>query len=133
MCIRDRHGIDIPWVFNRKEAKDHGEGGNLVGAPLTGKVLIIDDVITAGTAIRESLELIKHSDAEIAGVCVSVDRQERGTGARSAIQELEADHGVTVITIASLAIIVEYLANDPTMTTTVKSISEYQEKYGIVV
>lgn len=132
IALQNKHGIDKPWVFNRKEAKDHGEGGSLVGASMQGRVLVIDDVITAGTAIRESLVLIDQSNAELAGVCVSIDRQERGNGDQSAIQELEAQHNVTVLTIATLATIMDYLKNDPSMTNTLEEISQYRKEFGII-
>jgi len=130
IALHEKHGIDKPWVFNRKEAKAHGEGGSLVGAQLTGRVLIIDDVITAGTAIRESIELINASSASLAAVCVSIDRQEKGGGERSAIQEIEQDHDVTVITIARLSTIVEFLSEQPGYADTVAAIEQYRTQYG---
>ena len=101
-ALADHHGLDLPFCFNRKEAKDHGEGGNIVGAPLAGRVLIIDDVMTAGTAIRESVALIQAAGAVPAGVVIALDRQERGQGALSAVQEVEAT-GLPVVSILSLA------------------------------
>lgn len=101
-ALADHHGLDLPFCFNRKEAKDHGEGGNIVGAPLAGRVLIIDDVMTAGTAIRESVALIQAAGATPAGVVIALDRQERGQGALSAVQEVEAT-GLPVVSILSLA------------------------------
>lgn len=131
IALYEKHGIDKPWVFNRKEAKAHGEGGSLVGAELTGRVLIIDDVITAGTAIRESIEIINTSSASLAAVCVSIDRQEKGLGERSAIQEIEQDNGVTVITIASLSTIVEFLSEQSDYSDTVATLEQYRTQYGI--
>lgn len=133
IALSEHHGIDKPWVFNRKEAKSHGEGGTLVGAELSGRVLVIDDVITAGTAIRESLELIKSSNASLAAVCVSIDRQEKGQHEQSAIQEIEKDHGVRVVTIAQLSTLVEFLAADDKHAATVASIEAYRTQYGVVV
>ncbi len=107
--LADDFDVDTPWCFNRKEAKDHGEGGTLVGSPLTGRVLIIDDVITAGTAIREVMTIIQQAKAGAAGVIVALDRQEKGKGELSAIQEVERDFGIPVISIVKLAQIVTYL------------------------
>lgn len=132
IALSEQHGIDKPWVFNRKEAKSHGEGGTLVGAELNGRVLVIDDVITAGTAIRESLELIKSSNATLAAVCVSIDRQEKGQHEKSAIQEIESDHGIQVITIAQLSTLIEFLGEDSSHAQTVASIERYREQYGVV-
>ncbi len=111
-ALAEYHGRDLPFVYNRKEAKDHGEGGVLVGAPLQGRVLIIDDVITAGTAIREAIGMIEAAKAEVVGVAIGLDRQERGQGELSAIQELEAEHGLQVISIAGLENIVQYLQGE---------------------
>jgi len=130
IALYEKHGIDKPWVFNRKEAKAHGEGGSLVGAQLTGRVLIIDDVITAGTAIRESIELIEQSTASLAAVCVSIDRQEKGLGELSAIQEIEQNNDVTVITIAQLSTIVEFLSEQENYKDTVAAIEQYRAQYG---
>uniref|UniRef100_UPI003D2D6D37 orotate phosphoribosyltransferase n=1 Tax=Methylophaga lonarensis TaxID=999151 RepID=UPI003D2D6D37 len=109
VALADHHQRDVPYVFNRKEAKDHGEGGQLVGAPLNGKVLIIDDVISAGTSVRESVEIIRAAGAEPAGVVIALDRQERGKGQMSAIQEVEQQHGIPVISIISLNDLLSYL------------------------
>ncbi|OQX48108.1 MAG: orotate phosphoribosyltransferase, partial [Candidatus Sedimenticola endophacoides] len=111
-ALFDHHGIDLPYAFNRKEAKDHGEGGNIVGHPLEGRVLIIDDVITAGTAIRESMEVIQAQGATPAGVVIALDRQERGKGERSAIQEVETDYGMPVTAIVRLRELVDFLETD---------------------
>jgi orotate phosphoribosyltransferase len=103
-ALHDRHGRDVPWAFNRKEAKDHGEGGTIVGRKLAGRVLIVDDVITAGTAIRESIDIIRAAGAEPAGVLLALDRQERGReSARSAVQEVRDQFGIPVVSILTLA------------------------------
>jgi orotate phosphoribosyltransferase len=128
--LADDFHIDKPWCFNRKEAKDHGEGGSLVGAPLTGNVLIIDDVITAGTAIREVMSVIKHAQAQAAGVIVALDRQERGQGALSAIQEVERDFSIPVLSIVKLEHIVEYL-QEQGETEQIKQIEQYRADFGI--
>ncbi len=109
VALADHHDIDTPYCFNRKEAKDHGEGGNLVGSALEGRIMLVDDVITAGTAIRESMEIIKANGADLAGVLVAIDRQEKGKGELSAIQEVERDFGCAVISIVSLGDLVTYL------------------------
>lgn len=132
IALHDHYDLDKPWTFNRKEAKDHGEGGNLVGSELQGRLLIIDDVITAGTAIRESMDLIADSPATLAAVCVSMDRQEKGTGDRSAIQELEQDNGVQVVTIAQLATLVEYLKTLPDSLEMLEKVEGYRKLYGVV-
>lgn len=128
--LADDFHIDKPWCFNRKEAKDHGEGGSLVGAPLTGKVLIIDDVITAGTAIREVMSVINHAQAQAAGVIVALDRQERGQGALSAIQEVERDFSIPVLSIVKLEHIIEYL-QEQGETEQIKQIEQYRADFGI--
>jgi orotate phosphoribosyltransferase len=131
IALADQHGRDLPYCFNRKEAKAHGEGGNLVGAPLRGRVLIIDDVITAGTAIRESLEIIRAAGAQPAGVVIALNRQERGTGARSAIQEVEQDLGIPVLSIVTLDDLVEYLETQPDHAAQVAAIRAYRSEYGV--
>ncbi|MBX2879474.1 MAG: orotate phosphoribosyltransferase [Granulosicoccus sp.] len=131
VALYNRHQINKPWVFNRKEAKDHGEGGTLVGASLRGKVLVIDDVITAGTAIRESLTLIRAAGAELAGVCVSIDRQERGQNEQSAIQELQQSEQIPVLTIASLETVIDWMEEQPNYSDTLKDVKQYKEKYGV--
>ncbi|MHB8919675.1 MAG: orotate phosphoribosyltransferase [Halothiobacillus sp.] len=129
IALAEKTGKSIPWVFNRKEVKDHGEGGSLVGAPLTGRVLIIDDVITAGTAIRESLNLIQAAGAEAIGVAVMMDRQERGQTALSAIGELKRDYGLAVITIACLDDLIAYCAN-ANLQHASSAMSAYRAEYG---
>ena len=122
IALADHHDRNVPWCFNRKEAKDHGEGGNLVGAGLSGGVLIIDDVITAGTAIRESVDIIQAAGAVPAGVVIALDRQERGRDARSAIQEVEETLGVRVISIMKLEHLVQYLLDRADRTEDVEKI-----------
>jgi orotate phosphoribosyltransferase len=131
IALADHHGRDVPWCFNRKEAKDHGEGGNLVGAGLTGRVLVIDDVITAGTAIRESVDIIQAAGARLAGVIIALDRQERGRGERSAIQEVEQALGVPVISIIRLADLLDYLQQQAGRAGDVARIEAYRAQYGI--
>jgi len=123
---------DIPWCFNRKETKDHGEGGNIVGSPLENRVLVIDDVITAGTAIRETMEIIAASGASAAGVVVAMDRQEKGKSELSAIQEIEKEFSIPVISIINLQQIINYLEqkNDSVLEEYLDSMKEYQSKYG---
>lgn len=123
--------MDKPWCFNRKEAKDHGEGGTLVGAPLTGRVLIIDDVITAGTAIREVMTIINNAAATPAAVIVALDRQEKGKGELSAIQEVERDFGIPVISIVKLEQIIEFLEESGDRPEHLEQIRRYREQYGI--
>ncbi|MEN6538983.1 MAG: orotate phosphoribosyltransferase [Mizugakiibacter sp.] len=131
IALAEQHGRDLPWAYNRKEAKDHGEGGLLVGAPLAGRVLIVDDVITAGTAVRESLALIRAAGAEPAGVLIALDRQERGQGERSAAQEVAADYGIPVLAIARLADILAYAALRPELTAQRPRLVSYRERYGV--
>ncbi len=130
-ALFDQHQIDTPYAFNRKEAKTHGEGGNLVGHPLQGEVLIIDDVITAGTAIRESISLITAQSAQPVGVIVALDRQEKGQGDLSAIQEVENQYGMSVTSIVTLADIITYLKADAKMEHALSAIEIYREGYGI--
>lgn len=124
------HDRDVPWSFNRKEAKDHGEGGLIVGSPLIGRVLVVDDVITAGTAIREVMEILTANDAECAGVVVAVDRQERGQGELSAIQEVERDFGVPVISIIGFDQIIEYVETTGRHAEHLAAIRGYREEFG---
>ncbi len=130
-ALFDQHQIDTPYAFNRKEAKTHGEGGNLIGHPLQGEVLIIDDVITAGTAIRESISLITAQSAQPVGVIVALDRQEKGQGDLSAIQEVENQYGMSVTSIVTLADIITYLKADAKMEHALSAIEIYREGYGI--
>jgi len=131
VALADHHDLDIPYCFNRKEAKKHGEGGSLVGSELAGKVMLVDDVITAGTAIRESMEIIKTHGAELSGVLIALDRQEKGKGELSAIQEVERDFGTQVISIVTLADLIVYLEDQPAMSDSLASIKKYRENYGI--
>ncbi|OQR35636.1 orotate phosphoribosyltransferase [Pseudomonas sp. Bc-h] len=131
VALADHHNLDLPWCFNRKEAKAHGEGGSLVGAPLTGDVLIIDDVITAGTAIREVMQIIKAQSANAAGVLIALNRQERGNGELSAIQEVERDFGIPVVSIVSLNQVLEFLADDPQLKQHLPAVEAYRAQYGI--
>jgi orotate phosphoribosyltransferase len=135
VALADHHDMDLPYCFNRKEAKTHGEGGSLVGSPLQGKIMLVDDVITAGTAIRESMEIIKAHGAELSGVLIALDRQEKGQGELSAIQEVERDFGTQVIAIVTLADVVTYLeekvSSQPELATSLSSINKYRENYGI--
>lgn len=131
VALADQHQLDVPWCFNRKEAKDHGEGGSLVGAPLAGDVLIIDDVITAGTAIREVMQIIKAQQAKAAGVLIALNREERGNGELSAIQEVERDFGIPVVSIVSLTQVLEFLADDPQLKQHLPAVEAYRAQYGI--
>jgi orotate phosphoribosyltransferase len=131
VALSEKQGIDKPYAFNRKEAKDHGEGGNIVGHPLQGKVLIIDDVITAGTAIREAIEIITANGAQPAGVLIALDRMEKGRGERSAIQEVEAEFGIPVISIINLNDIIDYLKTRPEMQAYLDAMVDYRQQYGI--
>ncbi|RJX76488.1 orotate phosphoribosyltransferase [Pseudomonas abietaniphila] len=131
VALADHHNLDLPWCFNRKEAKAHGEGGSLVGAPLTGDVLIIDDVITAGTAIREVMQIIQAQGANAAGVLIALNRQERGNGELSAIQEVERDFGIPVVSIVSLNQVLEFLADDPQLKQHLPAVEAYRAQYGI--
>ena len=128
MALADNHQRNIPYAFNRKEVKDHGEGGDIVGAPLSGKVLIIDDVISAGTSIRESVDMINHYKATASSVIIALNRQERGLGKMSAIQEVEMNHKLQVASIVTLDDLITFLSeqNDPH----VESILAYRDQYG---
>lgn len=126
-----RLGRNVPYAYNRKEAKDHGEGGVIVGSPLQGRVLIIDDVISAGTSIRESVSLIQSQGATPCGVSIALDRQEKGTGALSAVQEVERDNGIPVCAIANLADLLAYLDETPEMAQYLHAIQRYREQYGV--
>lgn len=132
VALAEHHGRDLPWCFNRKEAKAHGEGGSLVGAPLTGDVLIIDDVITAGTAIREVMQIIASQDgAKAAGVLIALNRQERGNGELSAIQEVERDFGIPVVSIVSLNQVLQFLEDDPQLKQHLPAVKAYREQFGV--
>lgn len=124
-------GVNLPFCFNRKEAKDHGEGGTLIGAPLAGRVLILDDVISAGTSVRESVELIRGAGAAPAGVVIALDRMERGLGPRSAVQEVQETFGVPVIAVATLDDLIGYLADSPELAANLEAVKHYRDTYGI--
>lgn len=130
IALSEAHGRDVPYAFNRKEAKDHGEGGSIIGARLDGRVLIIDDVITAGTAIRESTDLILRAGAKLAGVVLALDRQERGQSDRSAVQEVEATFGIRCVSIITLSDLIESL-QDNDQAATLAAMREYRTRYGI--
>ena len=131
-ALAEHYGIDVPYAFNRKEMKAHGEGGSVVGAPLAGKVLIVDDVITAGTAVREAYQIITATGAEIAGLVISLDRQERGQGHQSAVQELRASLDISVISIIELGDLVETLEESNEQTEFLEALLEYRRKYGVI-
>jgi orotate phosphoribosyltransferase len=124
-------GRNTAYAYNRKEAKDHGEGGTLVGAPLEGRVLIIDDVITAGTSVRESMELIRAAGAKPAAVLIALDRQERGQGELSAVQEVERNFGIPVVSVASLTDLIDYLSGHPELENKLAAVRAYRALYGI--
>ena len=131
VALADHHDVDTPYCFNRKEAKNHGEGGNLVGSELEGRIMLVDDVITAGTAIRESMEIIQANGADLAGVLVAIDRQEKGKGELSAIQEVERDFGCAIISIVSLTDLVTFLEEKGTDAAHLESVKAYRAQYGI--
>lgn len=125
VALAEQHGRDVPWCFNRKEVKDHGEGGMIVGAPLRGRVLIVDDVITAGTAIRETMQILTAHGATPAGVVIALDRRERGQGEWSAVQEVERAHGIAVSRIVTLDDVMAYLAERPEYAERLEKIRSY--------
>jgi orotate phosphoribosyltransferase len=136
VALSVHHGRSVPYAFNRKEAKDHGEGGALVGTPLAGRVLIVDDVISAGTAVRESLGLIRAAGAQPVGVALALDRQERGQGALSAVQEVEQTYGLRCVSIVTLADLIEALTRGPDGRARISddqltALRAYQERYGV--
>jgi orotate phosphoribosyltransferase len=131
MALQLEHGRDLPWAFNRKEAKDHGEGGSIVGAPLQGRVLIVDDVITAGTAIREAVDIIRAGGAEPVAVAIALDREERGRGDTSAIAEVESEFGLQVIRVARLTDLIAMLEADGRDPKHLDALRAYRDQYGI--
>lgn len=131
IALAEQHELDLPWCFNRKEAKAHGEGGSLVGAALNGRVLIVDDVITAGTAIREVMQIIQAQGAQAAGVLIALNREERGQGPLSAIQEVERDFAMPVVSIVSLTQVLEYLADDTELKCHLPAVEAYRAQFGI--
>jgi orotate phosphoribosyltransferase len=126
-----RAGRNLPFSFNRKEAKDHGEGGSIVGAPLAGRVLIIDDVITAGTSIRESVDLIRTAGATPCGVVIALDRMERGSGELSAVQEVERDYGIPVLAVANLDDLLSFLHQCADFRENEAAVARYRQEYGL--
>lgn len=132
VALADHHNKDVPYCFNRKEKKAHGEGGTLVGSELNGKIMLVDDVITAGTAIRESMEIIAQNGADLSGVLIALDRQEKGKAELSAIQEVERDFNTQVISIVKLADLISYLENQGTMDEHLASVKAYRDQYGVV-
>ncbi len=131
VALAEQHDINIPYCFNRKESKDHGEGGDLVGAGLDGRVMIIDDVITAGTAIGEAMAIIDANGARAAGVVIALDRQERGSTERSAIQEVEANFKIAVASIITLADLLQFLQGDDAMARNRVAVEAYRSQYGV--
>ncbi|AXV66284.1 orotate phosphoribosyltransferase [Pseudoalteromonas lipolytica] len=131
VALADHHNKDVPYCFNRKEKKAHGEGGTLVGSELKGKIMLVDDVITAGTAIRESMEIIADNGADLSGVLIALDRQEKGKAELSAIQEVERDFGTKVISIVKLADLISYLEAKGTMDEHLAAVKAYRDQYGI--
>lgn len=131
IALYEKHGLDYPYAFNRKEAKDHGEGGTIVGAPLKGRVLVIDDVMTAGTAIREAAAIVAGQGAQLAGVAISLDRQERGQGQLSAVQEVKANFGVPVISIVGLGDVIQHVQDSVSDASLLAAIQSYREQYGV--
>ena len=131
VALSNDYDLDVPYCFNRKEAKTHGEGGSLVGSELTGKIMLVDDVITAGTAIRESMDIINAHKAELAGVLIALDRQEKGKAELSAIQEVERDYDAKVISIVKLTDVVSYLETLPEMQQHLESVQAYRQQYGV--
>ncbi len=126
-------GVNLPYCFNRKEAKDHGEGGLLVGAPLAGRVLILDDVISAGTSVRESVDIIRAHGAVPAGVVIALDRMERGNGAMSAVQEVQAQYDMPVVAVATLEDLIAYLGDNAELAANLAAVQAYRSRYGVTV
>ena len=130
-CALAEQGVDLPYVYNRKEAKDHGEGGVLVGAEMRGRVLILDDVLTAGTAMREAIALIRQAGAEPVAALIALDREEVGPSGRSAVAELEEQTGIRVLSLVSVRDVMQYLERDPQHAQTLAAMREYQQRYGV--
>ncbi len=133
IALYEKHGLDYPYAFNRKETKDHGEGGTIVGAALKGRVLVIDDVMTAGTAIREAAAIVTGQGAQLVGVAISLDRQERGQGKLSAVQEVKANFGVPVISIVGLQNVIQHVQNQVSDSGLLTAIQTYRQQYGVEV
>ena len=132
-ALAEHHQINKPFSYNRKEQKKHGEGGSIVGAPISGRILIIDDVITAGTAVKQAFDLIKNSNAKVAGLVISIDRQEIGISGKSAIQELEDNLNIPVVSIAKLDDLIELIKTSEDLKVHLPSIIKYRQQYGITV
>ncbi|WP_353178880.1 orotate phosphoribosyltransferase [Salinisphaera sp. T5B8] len=130
-CALADHGRDVPFTYNRKEAKDHGEGGTLVGAPLGQRVVIVDDVMTAGTAVREAIAMIRNAGSEVAGVLIALDRQERGTDARSPLQALAEDEGIPTVAVANLDDVIGYAERAGLDDDRLAAIKRYRDEYGV--
>lgn len=131
VALVNQFNVDKPCCFNRKEAKDHGEGGNLIGSPLKGRILLVDDVITAGTAIRESMEIINANQAELAGVLIALNRKEKGKGELSAIQEVERDYGCQVFSIVDFDDLIQFIEKSEQYAPYLASMRTYREQYGV--
>ena len=131
IALADHHDRDVPYAFNRKEAKDHGEGGTIVGSELKGKILIVDDVISAGTSVRESVELIKANGATPAGVMIALDRQEKGKADVSAIQEIESSYDMPVNSIVKLEHLVNFIENNQSVSQFLPAVKAYRAQYGV--
>ncbi|WP_348764861.1 orotate phosphoribosyltransferase [uncultured Salinisphaera sp.] len=131
-CALADHGLDIPFTYNRKEAKDHGEGGTLVGAPLGQRVVIVDDVITAGTAVREAIAMIRNAGSEVAGVLIALDRQERGVDKRSPLQALAAEEGIPTVAVATLDDVIGYAERAGLAEDRLAAIKQYRDEYGVL-
>jgi orotate phosphoribosyltransferase len=129
-ALAEHHGIDLPFCFNRKEAKQHGEGGAIIGAPVSGRVLILDDVITAGTAIREAIDLIQREGGEPAGILIALDRQERGENQMSAVDEIQVQYGIPVASIIKLDDLIEHLETSAEHGDFLPIVEEYRQRYG---
>lgn len=131
IALADHHGRNVPLAFNRKESKSHGEGGTLIGAPLAGRVLIVDDVITAGTAVREAIELIRAHGATPAGVLIALDRQERGQGERSAVEDVRAEFGIPVVAIAGLTELLQFTGENSELVQHRTALLDYRNRHGV--
>ncbi len=132
-ALAEQHDIDVPYSFNRKEVKAHGEGGSIVGAPLSGGVLVVDDVITAGTAVREAYQVISAAGAEVAGLIISLDRQERGRGPYSAVQEIKQSLDIPVISIVQLDDLIDILEESSEYEEFLEPVLNYRKQYGVIV
>ncbi|NOU51700.1 orotate phosphoribosyltransferase [Pseudoalteromonas sp. JBTF-M23] len=131
VALADHYNKDVPYCFNRKEKKQHGEGGSLVGSALEGRIMLVDDVITAGTAIRESMEIIAAAGADLSGVLIALDRQEKGKAELSAIQEVERDFNTKVVSIVKLADLITYLEEQGSMSEHLEAVKAYRDQYGV--